>query len=44
MSYDISVHLCDVKVSQVELAWHGEANDVSVAGEFSNWVPLSMAK
>merc|ERR1712212_88297 len=32
------------EVSHVELAWHGEANDVSVAGEFSNWVPLSMAK
>merc|ERR1712212_658395 len=32
------------EVSHIELAWHGEANDVSVAGEFSNWVPLSMAK
>jgi len=32
------------EVSHIGLAWHGEANDVSVAGDFSNWVPLSMAK
>merc|ERR1712025_1117389 len=32
------------EVQNVNIEWHGKANHVEVAGEFSNWVGISMSK
>ena len=33
-----------VEVETVSIQWRGKANKVEVAGEFSNWQPLSMSR